>query len=102
MSFGEMRAVLLQFYEQDSCHLLQVSRRRTEGQAKLIAGSGRDYRLVPGTSLKVGDVVLVEAGDNIPSDGEVIEGVASVNEAAITGVCVANTSAEIDDHVLAV
>src|SRR3569623_1669095 len=33
----------------------------------------------------VGDVVLVEAGDLIPSDGEVIEGVASVNEAAITG-----------------
>jgi K+-transporting ATPase ATPase B chain len=58
---------------------------RTESQAKLLAGSGRDYRLVPGTSLKVGDVVLVEAGDNIPSDGEVIEGVASVNEAAITG-----------------
>ena len=40
---------------------------------------------MPGTSLKVGDVVLVEAGDIIPSDGEVIEGVASVNEAAITG-----------------
>src|SRR6204780_4771226 len=58
---------------------------RTESQAKLLAGSGRDYRLVPGTSLKVGDVVLVEAGDNIPSDGEIIEGVASVNEAAITG-----------------
>ena len=41
--------------------------------------------MVPGASLKVGDVVLVEAGDIIPSDGEVIEGVASVNEAAITG-----------------
>jgi potassium-transporting ATPase ATP-binding subunit len=41
--------------------------------------------LVPSTSLKVGDVVLVEAGDTIPSDGEVIEGIASVNEAAITG-----------------
>ena len=40
---------------------------------------------VPGTSLKVGDIVLVEAGDMIPSDGEVIEGMASVNEAAITG-----------------
>ena len=40
---------------------------------------------MPGTSLKVGDIVLVEAGDIIPSDGEVIEGVASVNEAAITG-----------------
>jgi len=40
---------------------------------------------VPGTSLKRGDVVRVEAGDLIPSDGEVIAGVASVNEAAITG-----------------
>ncbi len=50
-----------------------------------LTGAGRDHRLVAGTSLKVGDVVLVEAGDTIPSDGEVIEGVASVNEAAITG-----------------
>ncbi len=59
---------------------------RTETQAKLPVGNSRtDYRMVPGTSLKVGDVVLVEAGDIIPSDGEVIEGVASVNEAAITG-----------------
>src|ERR1700731_3427068 len=58
---------------------------RTKSQAKLLAGSDNTYRLVSGTSLKVGDVVLVEAGDNIPSDGEVIEGVASVNEAAITG-----------------
>jgi K+-transporting ATPase ATPase B chain len=58
---------------------------RTESQAKLLSGAGPDYRLVPGTSLKVGDLVLVEAGDTIPSDGEVVEGVASVNEAAITG-----------------
>jgi len=58
---------------------------RTESQAKLLSGSDGTVRLVPGTSLKVGDIVLVEAGDNIPSDGEVIEGVASVNEAAITG-----------------
>jgi potassium-transporting ATPase ATP-binding subunit len=58
---------------------------RRESHAKLLNGRGRDYRLVPGTSLKVGDIVLVEAGDNIPSDGEVIEGIASVNEAAITG-----------------
>jgi K+-transporting ATPase ATPase B chain len=58
---------------------------RTETQAKLLSGSDGTYRLVPGTSLKVGDIVLVEAGDNIPSDGEVLEGVASVNEAAITG-----------------
>jgi K+-transporting ATPase ATPase B chain len=62
-----------------------LKKTRTESQAKLLTGSDKTYRMVPGTSLKVGDVVLVEAGDNIPSDGEVIEGVASVNEAAITG-----------------
>src|ERR1700742_3069266 len=62
-----------------------LKKTRTESQAKLLMDLTRTYRLVPGTSLKVGDVVLVEAGDNIPSDGEVIEGVASVNEAAITG-----------------
>jgi K+-transporting ATPase ATPase B chain len=59
---------------------------RTSTQAKLLTGSGtKDYKMVPGTSLKVGDVVLVEAGDTIPSDGEIVEGIASVNEAAITG-----------------
>ncbi len=40
---------------------------------------------VSSTELRKGDVFLVEAGDMIPADGEVIEGVASVNEAAITG-----------------
>ena len=43
------------------------------------------YQTVSALDLKVGDVVLVEAGDLIPGDGEVIEGIASVNEAAITG-----------------
>jgi K+-transporting ATPase ATPase B chain len=62
-----------------------LKKTRTESKAKLLEGAGKTYRLVSGTSLKVGDVVLAEAGDNIPSDGEVIEGVASVNEAAITG-----------------
>src|SRR5580698_4345197 len=64
-----------------------LRRQRTETQAKLITGEGdsQNYRLVPSTNLKVGDLVLVEAGDFIPSDGEVIQGMASVNEAAITG-----------------
>jgi K+-transporting ATPase ATPase B chain len=63
-----------------------LRRTRTDTQAKLLTGSDRtNYKVVPGTSLKVGDVVLVKAGDIIPSDGEVIEGIASVNEAAITG-----------------
>ena len=63
-----------------------LRRTRTESQAKLLTGADiKSYTSVSGTSLKVGDIVLVEAGDTIPSDGEVIEGVASVNEAAITG-----------------
>jgi K+-transporting ATPase ATPase B chain len=64
-----------------------LRRQRTETQAKLVTDSGdsQSYRLMPSTALKVGNVVLVEAGDIIPSDGEVIEGMASVNEAAITG-----------------
>jgi K+-transporting ATPase ATPase B chain len=63
-----------------------LRRTRTETQAKLLSGPGlKNYKMVPGTSLKVGDVVLVEAGDTVPSDGDVIEGIASVNEAAITG-----------------
>ncbi|NEU13142.1 potassium-transporting ATPase subunit KdpB [Methylobacterium sp. BTF04] len=62
-----------------------LRRTRTETMAKRLTGAGRDFETVPGNDLKVGDVVLVEAGDIIPSDGEVILGVASVNEAAITG-----------------
>ena len=44
-----------------------------------------DGRIVPASQLKRGDTVLVGTGDLIPADGEVIEGAASVNEAAITG-----------------
>jgi K+-transporting ATPase ATPase B chain len=63
-----------------------LRRQRTETQAKLLTEANRrDFKKVPGTNLKVGDLVLVEAGDTIPSDGEVVEGIASVNEAAITG-----------------
>src|SRR5262245_29562449 len=63
-----------------------LRRTRTETQAKLLnRPDAKNYQLTSGTKLKVGDIVLVEAGDVIPSDGEVIEGIASVNEAAITG-----------------
>jgi K+-transporting ATPase ATPase B chain len=64
-----------------------LRRQRTETQAKLLStnGDGKAFRAVPSTDLKVGDVVLVEAGDIIPSDGEVVVGMATVNEAAITG-----------------
>ncbi|KQM32171.1 potassium-transporting ATPase subunit KdpB [Sphingomonas sp. Leaf10] len=58
---------------------------KAELTAKRLNGDGRDYDNVPASQLKVGDVVLVETNDLIPSDGEVVAGVASVNEAAITG-----------------
>ncbi|HVZ90273.1 MAG TPA: potassium-transporting ATPase subunit KdpB [Rhizomicrobium sp.] len=62
-----------------------LRRTKTDSMAKLLDGARGDWTQVAATALKQGDVVLVEAGDIIPSDGEVIEGVASVNEAAITG-----------------
>lgn len=60
---------------------------RREIHAKKLAKPQRNAQiaLLKSTDLRVGDIVLVEAGDFIPSDGEVIEGVASVNEGAITG-----------------
>jgi len=64
-----------------------ASLRRTKAEtgAKLLEKDAASWVEVPATRLKPGDIVLVEAGDLIPSDGEVIAGVASVNEAAITG-----------------
>ncbi|WP_267388152.1 potassium-transporting ATPase subunit KdpB [Sphingomonas sp. GC_Shp_3] len=58
---------------------------KAELRAKRLIGVEGAWEAVPATQLSVGDVVLVETNDLIPSDGEVIEGVASVNEAAITG-----------------
>jgi potassium-transporting ATPase ATP-binding subunit len=53
--------------------------------AKRMLGVGETWSRVPATQLMIDEIVLVETGDLIPADGEVIEGVASVNEAAITG-----------------
>ena len=59
---------------------------REETMAKLIVDEKTGLAVpTPAGKLGPGQIVLVEAGDLIPSDGEVIEGVASVNEAAITG-----------------
>jgi K+-transporting ATPase ATPase B chain len=59
---------------------------RTETVAKRLAeASATKWTEVPATKLRKGDIVLVEQNDLIPSDGEIVEGVASVNEAAITG-----------------
>src|SRR5690348_6920644 len=52
---------------------------RTETTAKLLKNSGSVTSVIPAIDLRAGDVVLVEAGEFIPGDGEVIEGVASVD-----------------------
>ncbi|EFP66697.1 Potassium-transporting ATPase B chain [Ralstonia pickettii] len=60
---------------------------KTTVQAKVLADAGRRDRVEAraATALRRGDIVLIEAGDMVPGDGEVIEGVASVDESAITG-----------------
>ena len=63
-----------------------LRRTRTETMAKvIIGGDASRIETRPSAELRPGDIVLVEAGDIIPSDGEVIAGVAYVSEAAITG-----------------
>ena len=57
---------------------------KTETMAKRLK-NGKKYETVAATLLRRGDVVLVERGDIIPGDGDVIEGIASVDESAITG-----------------
>jgi K+-transporting ATPase ATPase B chain len=63
-----------------------LRRTKTQTMAKrLHDAQGSDYETVPATSLRRGDIVIAAAGDIIPGDGEIIEGVASVDESAITG-----------------
>ena len=57
---------------------------RSETEARRLGADGRE-ELVPAASLAKGDTVVCEAGDVIPSDGDIIEGIASVDESAITG-----------------
>ena len=60
-----------------------LRRTQTEIYARLL-GNGKETK-VPATSLKKDDIVVCEANDIVPSDGEVIKGIASVDESAITG-----------------
>ncbi len=61
-----------------------LRRTKTETTARRLRAGGAD-EIVPATALRRDDVVLVAAGEFIPADGEIIEGVASVDESAITG-----------------
>ncbi|MCZ7459037.1 potassium-transporting ATPase subunit KdpB [Streptomyces sp. WMMC940] len=56
---------------------------RTDTVARRIVDENEEW--IPGTELRIGDLVVCETGDIIPGDGDVVEGVASVDESAITG-----------------
>src|SRR3981189_1699750 len=58
---------------------------RSETTANRLADGGIRVEKVPSSKLRTGDIVVVSASEFIPSDGEIIEGVASVDESAITG-----------------
>ena len=64
---------------------LRQARRDIQAKKLTEPSHGSAWFSVASSDLRRGDVVLVEAGDMVPADGEVIEGVASVNESAITG-----------------
>ena len=61
-----------------------LRRMRSETEARRLRPDGTEER-VPASALSKGDLVACEAGDIIPSDGEIVEGIASVDESAITG-----------------
>ncbi|MFH8620542.1 potassium-transporting ATPase subunit KdpB [Streptomyces vietnamensis] len=58
---------------------------KTDTVARRLTKDGKGEEQVPGTALTIGDLVVCEAGDVVPGDGDVVEGVASVDESAITG-----------------
>ena len=68
---GKAQAASLRSLQQDTT----AHRRRTDGTVEEVAS----------TALRAGDVVVVDAGERIPGDGDVVEGVASVDESAVTG-----------------
>src|SRR5262245_39376024 len=61
-----------------------LRRTKTDTMAQKILSNGK-FEMVPASKLRAGDIVFVEAGYIIPGDGEVIEGIASVDESVITG-----------------
>jgi K+-transporting ATPase ATPase B chain len=64
---------------------LKKSRRELSAKKLAHPEDRKHFSAIPASALRKGDIVLVEAGDDIPADGEVIAGVASVNESAVTG-----------------
>jgi potassium-transporting ATPase ATP-binding subunit len=82
---GKAQADSLRKTREDTPAKLVVSRQSAVGSRESGAASEDSYSLVSSSQLKKGDVFLCEAGDTIPMDGEIIEGIATIDESAITG-----------------
>jgi K+-transporting ATPase ATPase B chain len=83
--FGNFAEAMAEGRGKAQAAALRQSRREVHAKSLAEARYGTAYRIVGSSELHKGDVVLVEAGDLIPVDGEVIEGAATVDESAITG-----------------
>lgn len=80
--FGTLSEAIAEGRGKAQADSLRASRKGVLARLRLGDGTTKE---VPGTELKLNDVVICEAGDVIPSDGEIIEGLASVDESTITG-----------------
>ncbi|HWR50574.1 MAG TPA: potassium-transporting ATPase subunit KdpB [Bryobacteraceae bacterium] len=83
--FGNFAEAMAEGRGKAQADTLRRSRRDVSAKKLNAPVYGSSFTVVPGADLLRGDVVLVEAGDFIPMDGEVIEGAASVDESAVTG-----------------
>ncbi|MDX2181172.1 MAG: potassium-transporting ATPase subunit KdpB [Bryobacteraceae bacterium] len=83
--FGNFAEAMAEGRGKAQADSLRKSRRDVSAKKLANPSYGSAFSLTPGSALHRGDVVLVEAGDFIPMDGEAIEGAASVDESAITG-----------------
>ncbi len=83
--FGNFAEAMAEGRGKAQADSLRKSRRDVNAKKLIEPRYGAKHTVVPGAELHKGDVVLVEAGEFIPMDGEVIEGAASVDESAITG-----------------
>jgi K+-transporting ATPase ATPase B chain len=83
--FANFSEALAEGHGKAQAAALRRTRRETPAKKLRQARHDSPYDLLPSTALRAGDAFLVEAGDVIPADGEVIEGIASVDESAVTG-----------------
>ncbi|MCC6585949.1 MAG: potassium-transporting ATPase subunit KdpB [Bryobacterales bacterium] len=83
--FGNFAEAVAEGRGKAQAETLRKSRREVMAKKLAEPRYGALWKAAAGTGLRKGDVVLVEAGDYVPMDGEVIEGAASVDESAITG-----------------